>query len=64
MKLTALLLGVAFRDIKSSKLYPAVGMKRVGEHVRVNFGQEPFAFDIEGYVRVSNACFYSIKHAI
>jgi hypothetical protein len=27
--------------------YPTVGMKKPGEMVRVNFGQEPFAFDIK-----------------
>ncbi|RPA97522.1 SPRY-domain-containing protein [Choiromyces venosus 120613-1] len=42
-------LGTAFRDIKG-KLYPAVGMKRPGEHVRVNFGQERFVFDIDHYM--------------
>lgn len=45
--------GVAFRDIKGDKFFPAVGMKKPGEHVKVNFGQEPFAFDIDGLVAVS-----------
>ncbi|KAI3325886.1 ran-binding protein [Xylariaceae sp. AK1471] len=39
-------LEVAFRDIKG-KLYPAVGIKKAGEHIRVNFGQGPFVFDID-----------------
>lgn len=47
-----LFLKTAFRDIKSTKLYPAVGMKRPGEHIRVNFGQEGFVFDIDGYMNV------------
>jgi hypothetical protein len=34
-------LGVAFRGI-SGKLYPAVGIRSRGAHVRVNFGQRPF----------------------
>ncbi|KAF6816199.1 ran-binding protein [Colletotrichum sojae] len=43
------LLGTAFREIgKGSNLYPTVGLKKSGEHVRVNFGQTPFVFDIEG----------------
>ncbi|KAL0942450.1 ran-binding protein [Colletotrichum truncatum] len=43
------LLGTAFREIgKGSHLYPTVGLKKSGEHVRVNFGQTPFVFDIEG----------------
>ncbi|RKF79027.1 Ran-binding protein 9 [Golovinomyces cichoracearum] len=40
-------LGTAFRDIKG-ELYPSVGMKKPGEHVKVNFGQGPFIFDIDG----------------
>ncbi|KAI1500799.1 SPRY domain-containing protein [Biscogniauxia marginata] len=42
-------LGIAFRDVKG-KLYPAVGVKKPGEHVRVNFGQTPFIFNIENYM--------------
>ncbi|KAI8633854.1 ran-binding protein [Xylariaceae sp. FL1651] len=42
--------GVAFRDIKG-KLYPAVGIKKAGEHIRVNFGQSPFVFDIDKAMR-------------
>ncbi|KAI0146204.1 SPRY domain-containing protein [Xylariaceae sp. FL1272] len=37
--------GPAFRDIKG-KLYPVIGLKKTGEHVRANFGQSPFVFDI------------------
>ncbi|KAM5441917.1 hypothetical protein MferCBS31731_003179 [Microsporum ferrugineum] len=41
-------LGNAFRDLKPSKLYPCVGMrKQPGAHVRANFGQFPFIFDID-----------------
>ncbi|KKY31987.1 putative ran-binding protein [Diaporthe ampelina] len=39
-------LGIAFREVKG-KLYPSVGLKKTGEHVRVNFGQTPFLFDID-----------------
>jgi hypothetical protein len=39
-------IGTAFRDLKSEQLYPVVGLKNQNEHVRVNFGQEPFNFDI------------------
>ncbi|KAK1997869.1 SPRY domain-containing protein [Colletotrichum falcatum] len=43
------LLGTAFREVgKSGPLYPTVGLKKSGEHVRVNFGQTPFVFDIDG----------------
>ena len=44
--------GTAFREIKG-KLFPSVGMKKTGEHVRVNFGQSPFVFDIDGMMSVS-----------
>ncbi|KAK2828966.1 hypothetical protein FQN49_007228 [Arthroderma sp. PD_2] len=41
-------LGNAFRDLKPAKLYPSVGMrKQPGAHVRANFGQFPFIFDID-----------------
>lgn len=48
-------LGVAFRDINTGKrkLYPVVGFKKIGEHVRVNFGQDKFVFDIDHYMMVS-----------
>ncbi|RDL40364.1 Uncharacterized protein BP5553_00343 [Venustampulla echinocandica] len=45
-------LGTAFREIKG-KLFPSVGMKKSGEHIRVNFGQSPFVFDIDGMMSVS-----------
>jgi hypothetical protein len=45
-------LGVACRDINKGKLYPVVGMKKAGEHIRVNFGQQGFFFDIDHYMKV------------
>ncbi|EMC99168.1 hypothetical protein BAUCODRAFT_64942 [Baudoinia panamericana UAMH 10762] len=42
------LAGVAFNDIKQDGLYPSVGMKKPGEHLRINFGHTPFVFDING----------------
>ncbi|KAI1764467.1 SPRY-domain-containing protein [Hypoxylon sp. FL1150] len=44
----------AFRDIKGD-LYPSVGMKKPGEHIRVNFGQEPFVFSIDAMVKREQA---------
>jgi hypothetical protein len=35
--------------------FPTVGMKKPGETVRVNFGQEPFAFDIDKIVQDEKA---------
>ncbi|EFX04282.1 ran-binding protein [Grosmannia clavigera kw1407] len=45
--------GVAFPDIRGSnlKLFPTVGLKKSGEHIRVNFGQSPFTFDIDGMMK-------------
>lgn len=45
-------LGTASRDVKG-KLYPCIGMRKNGEHIRVNFGQSPFVFDIDGMMAVS-----------
>jgi hypothetical protein len=53
-------LDTAFRDLtfdvpgKTGKgdFYPSIGLRTPGEHIRVNFGQKPFVFDIEGYVLV------------
>ncbi|KAI9049895.1 hypothetical protein LZ554_006043 [Drepanopeziza brunnea f. sp. 'monogermtubi'] len=51
-------LGTAFRDINKEKLYPSIGMKKAGEHIRVNFGQSPFVFDMDGMMSASNNFFY------
>ncbi|KAI2601727.1 SPRY-domain-containing protein [Hypoxylon sp. NC1633] len=50
----------AFRDIKGD-LYPTIGMKKAGEHIRVNFGQTKFTFDIDGMMEKEQA---RIKAAI
>lgn len=44
-------LGVAFSNIKTDKIYPSVGIKKPGEHLRVNFGRYPFVFDIDRMMR-------------
>jgi hypothetical protein len=36
---------------KDIDIYPSVGLRHAGEAVRVNFGHEPFKFDIEYYVQ-------------
>ncbi|KAA8564967.1 hypothetical protein EYC84_010736 [Monilinia fructicola] len=44
-------LGTAFHNINGKgKLFPSIGMKKPGEHIRVNFGQSPFVFDIDGMI--------------
>ncbi|KAK7931723.1 Ran-binding protein 9 [Apiospora marii] len=44
-------LGIACRDVKGGPVYPAVGLKKQGEHIRVNFGHTPFVFDIDGLMQ-------------
>ncbi|KAB5554491.1 CTLH/CRA C-terminal to lish motif domain-containing protein [Coniochaeta sp. 2T2.1] len=48
--------GIAFRDntIREGKtqFYPTIGLKKPGDHVSANFGQNPFVFDIDGYVKM------------
>ncbi|KAF2677081.1 Ran-binding protein-like protein [Lentithecium fluviatile CBS 122367] len=45
-------LKTAFRDLKPNvPYYPTVGMKKSNETLRANFGQEPFAFDIDKMVQ-------------
>ena len=35
------------------KMYPSIGMKRPGAHIMVNFGQDPFMYDINGMMMAS-----------
>ncbi|KAI5785931.1 concanavalin A-like lectin/glucanase domain-containing protein [Geopyxis carbonaria] len=55
-------LGIAFRDIDKGKLFPVVGMKKAGEHIRANFGQEGFVFDIDNYMKMEKARTYHAIH--
>jgi Ran-binding protein 9/10 len=42
-------LGIAFKELKNVRPFPAVGMKKSpGSCISVNFGQKPFIFDIDG----------------
>ncbi|KAK7468487.1 hypothetical protein VKT23_002993 [Stygiomarasmius scandens] len=44
-------LGLVFENVgKGIDLYPSVGLQHTGESIKVNFGHEPFKFDIEDYV--------------
>ncbi|TWU72496.1 hypothetical protein ED733_001840 [Metarhizium rileyi] len=40
-------IGTAFHDVTQAKLFPAISLKKPGEHLIVNFGQTPFVFDID-----------------
>ncbi|KAK2189475.1 hypothetical protein NP493_106g07006 [Ridgeia piscesae] len=44
-------LGIAFRELPSY-LYPTVGLQTPGEVIEANFGQSPFVYDIEDYIKV------------
>lgn len=49
----AFYVGNAFRELRSVKLYPSVGMKKQpGSQLRTNFGQRPFMYDIDGMMKV------------
>ncbi|KAK8462370.1 hypothetical protein SEVIR_1G197800v4 [Setaria viridis] len=43
------LVGAVPKDLKGP-LYPTVAVHSQGEELTVNFGKEPFCFDIEGYI--------------
>ncbi|KAF3921520.1 hypothetical protein AA313_de0200833 [Arthrobotrys entomopaga] len=59
------MLGIAFRDIPpETKLYPAVGLKKPGEHIHVNFGQEEFCYDIDGYMKAERQNVYDEINSI
>lgn len=47
-------IGHAFANLATGSLYPTVGLRTPGERVQANFGSDPFAFDIDGFVRVSH----------
>ncbi len=53
--------GVASSEVKGPnlKLFPTVGLKKHGEHVRVNFGQTPFVFDVDGMMKACIFYFFS-----
>ncbi|PGH14564.1 hypothetical protein AJ80_05884 [Polytolypa hystricis UAMH7299] len=50
-------LGNAFRELKNVKLYPSIGMRKFpGSHIKANFGQFPFIFDIDGMMGKERHC--------
>lgn len=56
-EVTLIVSGNAFHDIRDVKLYPSVGMKKQPPvHLKVNFGQDPFMFDIDAMVKVRRFC--------
>ncbi|KAF2751127.1 SPRY-domain-containing protein [Sporormia fimetaria CBS 119925] len=53
-------LGTAFHNLKPDvPYYPIVGLKKSGESVWVNFGQEPFVFDIDRMVQDEKDAIYA-----
>ncbi|KAI8060754.1 hypothetical protein BC940DRAFT_350428 [Gongronella butleri] len=50
------MIGVAFENISTSEtFYPVVGLRTPGEAVLANFGDEPFLFDIDQFVKQKQA---------
>lgn len=39
-------IGNAFQDLSRGKLYPSISLKKPGEVIKTNFGQEPFVYNI------------------
>jgi hypothetical protein len=39
-----------FNNLPNHDLYPALGLRTANEHVRTNFGDSPFRFDIDAHV--------------
>lgn len=51
---------MAFSNIKTaSPIYPSLGMKKAGEHLRINFGQFPFVFDIDHLLAKEKGTIYT-----
>ena len=44
-------IGTAFRDLPHLSLFPTVGLQTPNEELRANFGQQPFVFDFEDYLK-------------
>lgn len=54
--------GNAFHELRDVKIFPSVGMKKLPPvHLKTNFGQEPFVFDIDGMVKVCNSQFATFR---
>ncbi|EJD04459.1 SPRY-domain-containing protein [Fomitiporia mediterranea MF3/22] len=53
-KNSSLLVGYAFENIgRGEAIYPSVGLRTPQEQIRVNFGQEPFKYDIDYHVHLA-----------
>ena len=50
--LNGVYLKVACVEVNKEKLYPMVGLKKLGDRVQVNFGRTKFLFDIDNYMKV------------
>ena len=44
---------VICKDVDTKELYPTISMGSPNEEVKVNFGQQPFKFDVESMIIVS-----------
>lgn len=44
------IIGSVFSNLPNRDLYPAIGLRTAHEHIRTNFGSEPFKYDIETHI--------------
>jgi len=44
--------GIAFKNVDTTELFPTISLHSPNEEVRVNFGLDPFKFDIESLIIV------------
>lgn len=57
--------GNAFRELRNVKLYPAVGVKKQPTtHLKANFGQFPFVYDIDGLMEVRLLLIFGNKYSL
>jgi hypothetical protein len=53
------MLGLAFKNVAAiddaTQIYPCVGLRTPGEKIRVNFGREPFKFDMTQFYKDEKA---------
>ncbi|KAJ3414013.1 Ran-binding protein 9 [Chytridiales sp. JEL 0842] len=63
IKIDFLFVGVAFKNISpKATLYPTVGMRTPNESLEANFGEAPFVFDIDAYVKDEQQLLWQTIH--
>ncbi|KAH7325955.1 concanavalin A-like lectin/glucanase domain-containing protein [Stachybotrys elegans] len=44
-------IATAFHDVGKMDVYPSISLKKPGEHIRANFGQAPFVYNIDDLMK-------------